>query len=109
MKQILQKLLLPAFFWIAVSSAMVFAKYHEVKSDVDFNKLINQYQYSVACFAPAQGANDEKEDFKDLQNRVKAASKYDDFKLLKKDVGFLMVDTASKKAQDLRISNMLDF
>ena len=97
MKQILKIVSL-----IVLLPSVTFAKYHLVKNDNDFDRLINQYEYSVVCFAPAQGSKEVKEDFKDLQNRVKAASGRDDFKnLLKKDVGFLVVDSASKKAQDL--------
>lgn len=97
MKQILKNILL-----MVMLPVMVCAKYHKVKNDAEFDRLINQYEYSVVCFAPAQGSQDNKEEFQVLQNRMQAASKYDDFKtLLKKDVGFLMVDSASKKAQDL--------
>lgn len=107
MKQILkhlflQKLFLPTLFLIAALPSMMHAKYHVIKNDTDFDKLINQYEFSLVCFAPSQGSKEIKEDFKDLQNRVKAAANRDDFKtILRKDVGFLVVDNASKKAQDL--------
>ena len=97
MKQISKTILV-----LAMLPTVTLAKYHLVKNDNDFDRLINQYNYSVVCFAPAQGSKQVKEDFKDLQNRVKAAAGRDDFKnLLRNDVGFLVVDSASKKAQDL--------
>lgn len=99
-------------FLVAVLPIMAHAKYHLVRNDADFDRLINQYEYSVVCFAPAHGVDelkldhDEKQKIKDefqaLQNRVKAAAGRDEFKtFLKKDVGFLVVDSSSKKTQDL--------
>lgn len=94
MKQILKNLL-----FIVMLPTMVVAKYQMVHNDAEFDRLLNQYQFSLVCFAPSSG--EEKEDFVNLKNRMIAASKRDDFKLLRKDIGFLMVDSSSKKLQDL--------
>lgn len=96
MKQILKKFMLA----IALPTVIV-AKFQDVHNDAEFDRLLNQYQFSVVCFASAKGADDQKDAFKDLKNRMIAAAKRDDFKLLRKDVGFLMVDSSSKKVQDL--------
>lgn len=80
---------------------VVVAKYQAVHNDAEFDRLLNQYQFSIVCFAPSNGSDDQMQDFKNLKNRMMVAAKRDDFNLLRKDIGFLMVDSGSKKLQDL--------
>lgn len=92
--------------------AMMLARYHTVKNEHHFKELLNKYEYCVVCFAPSQAdqalklsfdaKQDIEQNFKNLQNRMQAAAKRDDFKdFLAKDVGFLLVDMASKQADNL--------
>ena len=92
---------LKIFILAMLVPTMVVAKYQAVHNDAEFERLLNHSQFSIVCFAPAKGSDDQKEDFKNLKNRLMAAAKRDDFKLLRKDVGFFIVDSASKKLQDL--------
>lgn len=101
-------------------SGMVFAKYHRVGGQKDFEKLINKYQYSVVCFAPSDvvldgdRSNHEKRrelrsEFKSLEEKVRAAADRGNMKrYLTKDVGFMVVDVASKRAREVDVEYALD-
>ncbi len=92
---------LKILFLVTISSIMIMPKYQDIHNDAEFERFLNQYRLSTVCFAPTKGTQEEKEDFKNLKNRMIAASKRDDFKLLRKDVGFATIDSSSKKMQDL--------
>jgi hypothetical protein len=97
---------------IAVIPMFLQGRYHVVKSASNLENLVEQYRYSLVCFAPSgqrmdeQLDSDEKTDrrhtFRSLQNLVKSASQSNGYKhYLSKDVGFLVVDVASKRAEDV--------
>lgn len=90
----MKKLLILGMFF----SVLVQARYHKVTSSAHFDRLLDQYEYSIACFA-SRSANSEL--FENIQNRLIAASKRDEFNtILKSDVGFLMVDASLPKLKD---------
>jgi hypothetical protein len=85
------------------------ARYHKVTRMSDFEKLVDVYEYSVVCFAPAGQMSEEdidrdelkdrKKDFKFLENLLRSVSKNYDYKnFLDKDIGFIAVDVAGKYA-----------
>lgn len=99
-------------FFIVMSIALsTDARYHTINKDRMFDTLINQYEYAVVCFAPSraedkQADRDEKkeivQEFNSLKHRLKSASDSDSFKkYLQKEVGFLLIDTASGSVQEL--------
>lgn len=88
------------------------AQFHRVASAQEFERLINKYAYSVACFAPASKQEGEdltsdelkerKKSFKELVDIQQSAASKPEFKrFLSKDLGFIAVDVAAKRAQDL--------
>jgi hypothetical protein len=97
------------------------AKYQEITNKRKYNDFINQYQYTVLCFVDSTpdelfGDEVETEDRKELrqmkkehkqstrlfEKALKAASLTGDYKkLLKKDVGFLLVDVAKQSVEKL--------
>jgi hypothetical protein len=97
------------------------AKYQEITNKRKYNDFINQYQYTVLCFVDSTPdelfeVEMEKEDRKELRQKkkehkqsirlferaLKAASLTGDYKkLLKKDVGFLVVDVAKRSVEKL--------
>jgi len=88
------------------------ARFHVVKSARHLEKLVEGYEYSVVCFAPSGQTEGEdldrddkkerKKEFHSVQNVVRAASQRSEYKrFLSKDVGFMMVDVASRQADDL--------
>lgn len=100
------------FFTLLWSVTALFGRYHAITGEKTFEKLINQYPYAVVCFAqsrPEKGgdisrdeAKQMREDFKELKIRAKSASdsgRYD--KYLDKEVGFLVVDVAEGKAEEI--------
>ncbi|MBP6892430.1 thioredoxin family protein [Candidatus Babeliales bacterium] len=95
------KQMLKTLFLVLLLPTIIVPKFKDVHNDAEFQRLMNQYQFTIVCFASAKGTEDQKEDFKNLKNRMMAASKRDDFKLLRKDVGFLMIDSGSSKTADL--------
>ena len=105
----MKKLLLFVFVLFGVS--MQFARYHMVTSHKSFEKLINKYPYAVVCFAESRGDKDElsKEELRDmrseyrsLKRRVQGASNARRYKeYLRNDVGFVLVDVASGKAEEI--------
>lgn len=96
---------------VMLVSMPLVARYHSVNSEKEFEKLVNQYPYAVVCFAPSSPLSnsqnkDEKQeiksDYKDIVRTVKAASNRESFhRYLNKDVGFLVVDVAAKKAHEV--------
>lgn len=87
------------------------ARYHKVFRLPDFQKIVDGYEYSVACFAPGskqhgedldpRDLKDRQASFKDLQGMLQAAASKHEFKrFLSKDVGFIAVDVSSKYGQD---------
>lgn len=100
------------FGMLLVLSAPMYSKYHSVSSERELESLVNKYPYAVVCFAPStpleDGAatRDEKREvrheFKGLQSKVKSAADRDKYRhYLGKDVGFLVVDVANKRAQEV--------
>ncbi len=96
---------------LMVAAVPITAKYHKVTSLSEFERLVDGYEYSVACFAPSSKQKGEditsddlkgrQKNFKNLQEMLRAAaSKYDFKKFLSKDVGFIAVDVASKYGKD---------
>lgn len=97
---------------LLLMAAPLAARYHSVGSGREFEKLIDQYPYAVVCFAPSGSMGQEKlesnekrqvkDTFRSLESRVKSASEDRDFKrYLSKDVGFLVVDVASRRAHEV--------
>ena len=97
---------------LSFSVAPLFGDFHRVTSENRFESLIDKYPYAVVCFSPSgaePGQRLERDvkrqlrsEFKDLRRSLKAASDSSDYKKhLKKDVGFLVVDTASGRAQEV--------
>lgn len=104
------------FYTLLWSTSLMSARHHVVKGEKTFQKLINQYPYAVVCFAeskPDKGGEvtredakqmreEFKEEFKDINISLKGASDkhlYD--KYLDKEVGFILVDAASGKAEEI--------
>ncbi len=84
---------------VMISNFLLHAKAHIIKTKEDFERCTNKYEYSVVCFVPSQKL---KTDFDDSANRLKAAALQDEFKkVLKDDVGFLLVDLSSKKNKEI--------
>lgn len=104
--------------FLLVTSSLVVADYHTASSEDSFEKLINKYPYTLVCFVPSrsedkESSRDEKrevrDDYKDFKKRMRAASKsgkYDEY--LEDDVGFLLVDIASRRAQEVDDQYKLD-
>lgn len=99
------------FILLAIAMPMV-AKFHQVTSQKSFEKSINDYPYAIVCFAKSGPDGDEeltkeekkevKGDFRDFRRRIKGAAdskKYKEY--LKKDVGFLLVDITSGRAEEI--------
>lgn len=97
---------------LLVLSVPLVARYHSVTSVLEFERLVDSYPYSVACFAPTseqEGEDLTKEDLKDTRRSFKelkdilqaSASKHQFKKFLPKDIGFILVDATAKRAQAL--------
>jgi hypothetical protein len=96
---------------VMLVSMPLVARYHSVNSDKEFEKLVNQYPYAVVCFAPSSPLSkgqdrdekdDTKRDYKEIVRTLKAASNREAYhRYLNKDVGFLVVDVAAKKAHEV--------
>ena len=94
-----------------LSATVMHAKYHMIVKDQAFDDLVNKYEYAVVCFAPSHAKDkgldrtEKKEvvaDFQDLKKRLKAASDSESFKkYLKREVGFLLIDTASGHVKEV--------
>lgn len=100
------------FLFMMASTVSLTARYHQVSSDKSFEDLINKYPYAVVCFAhsgPEEGEKMDQEEkrelrknFRDLRRRVKDAADSGDYKkYLRKDVGFLVIDSSSGRAQEI--------
>jgi len=99
--------------FLALMNVCLVAKYHAVSSQKEFGKLLDKYPYAVVCFAPSGAMRDHekldsrekhdlKNEFRSLQNTVKSASDSRNYRTyLQKDVGFLVVDVASKRAREV--------
>lgn len=87
------------------------ARYHTITSENSFENLVNKYPYSVVCFIPSKPESKEvskeekretRDDFRDLKTRLRSASESGKFKrYLQREFGFLLVDVASRRAQEL--------
>jgi len=83
------------------------ARYHSVKSENQFFDETNRYEFVVACFIRGtHGGNDlDKELKKDihmLKDMIKSTSDTDPYrKLLKDEVGFLVVDVSRDSVDSL--------
>lgn len=90
------------------------ARYFMPKNDSQFVDEINKYEFSVVCFLPRQLSGKDvdrqlKKDSKLLQETVKATSETDPYrKLLKEEVGFLVVDASRENMQPLLTKYKLD-
>lgn len=100
------------YFLIMFMSLPMTARFHVVKSARQLEKLVDEYEYSLVCFAPSGQIEGEdldiedkqgrKKEFRAVQDVVKAASVRPEYKkFLSKDVGFMVVDVTSKHAQNL--------
>jgi hypothetical protein len=96
---------------LMITAVPLTARYHKVTRLQEFEKLVDGYEYSVACFASSSKQKGEDISSDDLKNRQKkfrnlqemlqsAASKPDFKKFLSKDIGFIAVDVTSKYGQD---------
>jgi hypothetical protein len=96
---------------LLVLAAPLSARYHKVTRLQDFEKLVDGYEYSVACFASSSKQKDENispdllknrhKGFRNLQEMLQAAASKPDFKkFLPKDIGFIAVDVTAKHGQD---------
>ncbi len=98
---------------MALMSAIgVQARYHVVSSQKVLGRLLDRYEYAVVCFAPAssgqeknvdkEGKQEIRHEFRSLEHDVNKASQSNYFDTyLKQDVGFVVVNVASKNAQDV--------
>lgn len=97
---------------LVTMSLSMMARFHTVKSARQLEKLVDGYEFSVVCFAPSGQTDgedldrddkiDRKKEFRAVQDVVKSASERSEYKkFLSKDVGFMVVDVASKQADDL--------
>ncbi|MBI2345096.1 hypothetical protein HYV10_03425 [Candidatus Dependentiae bacterium] len=88
------------------------ARYHRVTSSQEFARLVDNYKYSVACFIPDARQGGQDLSFQDLKDHKKylrsissmlqaAASKPEFKRFLPKDIGFIAVNVAAKRAQNL--------
>jgi len=86
---------------------IVDARYLSIKNDSQFVDEINSFDYAVACFIknPHPGKDFDKQLKKDvnlLQDMVKATSETAPYKkLLKKEVGFLVIDVDRESVRPL--------
>lgn len=99
--------------FMLVPSTLLMARYHEVSNGKKLHDLVDTYAYSVVCFAPSSQLNgesldvtekkDRKKIFKSLQTVVKAASQQSEYqKYASKDVGFILVDVASRQNSQIK-------
>lgn len=99
-------------FLALILSGSIAPRFHAVKNARQLEKLVDDYEFSVVCFAPSgqfEGEDldrgdkmDRKKEFRAVQDVVKSASERTEYKkFLSKDVGFMMVDVASKQAGGL--------
>lgn len=88
------------------------ARYHEVKNSVQLQHLLDQYAYSLVCFAPCKISKDVSSDrqtrdkvysdFKELKYMLRSAAKQKNYKeLLTRDVGFVLADAASNQIHEM--------
>jgi len=95
------------FLWIMLVSQGLQARYYAVKNDSQFVDEINKYEFVVACFLrnPHPGKDFDRQLKKDIHlllDTVKATSETDPYKkLLKKEVGFLVIDVSKDAVQSL--------
>jgi hypothetical protein len=69
-------------------TSSVQARFHVASGPSNFEHYLEQYDYTIVCFS-------ESADYKILQNRMIAASNYDEFKhLLRKRIAFVMVNVS---------------
>lgn len=84
---------------IMLVSQGLHARYSMVKNDNQFIDEINKHEFVVACFLhSAESSKDVdkqiKKDIKTLQDTIKSTSETEPYKkLLKQEVGFLVIDT----------------
>jgi hypothetical protein len=92
-------------------STLVQARFHKVQNSMQLQSLLQKYPYSIVCFAPSKQYENQrllteekkqrKKDFLSMDRLLRAVSDYPDYKeLLKNDVGFMMVDTSARSAND---------
>jgi hypothetical protein len=96
---------------LGATSFFLEARYHKITRMSELDKLVDGYEYSVVCFAPATSLSDEyldrdelkdrKKKFRGIEDILRSISKSRDYKnFLSKDVGFIAVDVAGKYAHD---------
>ncbi len=95
------------FFTMMILSQSLQARYFAIKNDSQFSDEINKYEFVIACFVktPYPGKDFDrklKKDINVLQETVKATSETAPYKkLLKNEVGFLVIDVSKDAMQPL--------
>ena len=88
-------------------SAGLQARYYAVKNDNQFVDEINRFEFVIACFLPDPHSGDDfdkqmKKDIHVLQDTIRSTSEMDPYKkLLKQEVGFIVVDTSRESMAPL--------
>lgn len=87
------------------------ARYHTVTSQKSFEDLINKYPYSVVCFVPSksddksldrEAKREIRDDFRGFKSRLRSAAESGKFKeYLNREVGFLLIDIAANRAEEI--------
>lgn len=106
------------FIILLLTTTYVVPGYHMVTSERSFDDAILKYPYALVCFVPSRpddktASRDEKkelkEDFRDVKKRMKSAATSGKYKrYLKSKVGFVLVDVATKRAQEVDDQYELD-
>ena len=91
---------------LALLTSFLDGRYFSIKNEEQFLKEINNYEFVVACFVNNVKDYDFnkslQKDINNLCQTVKAASTTEPFnKLLKQEVGFLVVDMGKESAEPL--------
>lgn len=82
-------------------ASVVDARYIPIKHERDFSEEINRFEFAVVCFLDASSLG-KKDQMKELKKMVAATSDTQPYdKLLKHEVGFLVVDAGKDSVRPL--------
>lgn len=97
------------FFLVLIVCLSLQSRYHKITRINDLDKIVNNYEYSLVCFAPTKNLPDEsidkeeikerKKEFRGIEEILRSISKGYDYKnFLSKDIGLISVDVSEKYA-----------
>ena len=109
--KIMNKFIKFALLSILLSPFLMEARYKTISTESDFFTQINRYEFSIVCFLQSKYDDDlfDRDERKALKREVsllhktiKAASETRPFrKILKKEVGFIVVDISKRSMQSI--------